>query len=263
MRWAALGSGSVGNGTGNRAREARLVGDGGWMRTTQTVWAGIGWGRIGWEKTPGRARHVPESPRARERRLHTTRRRGQRLVAVCGGTSTAEDERVETERGAGNAGNLPSDSRRVRAGRRLEAALWRPLPLAPIGPRPDVPATAAAVTWRCPISRVRPAPAENPGLPIFADVPPPVVACGPSLPAIAGAWRCSCTGCPSLASRHRPRDGHGPRAWWDGRQHAASQGRRWRGMGSGEAGCRLAGRRRPQAAAMQGARLPASARAWT
>ena len=186
-----------------------------------------------------------------------TRRAGggageQRLVAVCGGTSTAaagrEDERVETERGAGNAGNLPSDSRRVRAGRRLEAALWRPLPLAPIGPRPDVPATAAAVTWRCPISRDRPAPAENPGLPIFADVPPPVVACGPSLPAIAGAWRCSCTGCPSLASRHRPRGRARPSRVVGRTAARCEQGRRWRGMGSGEAGSRLAGRRSQEAA---------------
>ena len=152
---------------------------------------------------------------------------------------------------------------RVRAGRRLEAALWRPLPLAPIGPRPDVPATAAAVTWRCPISRDRPAPAENPGLPIFADVPPPVVACGPSLPAIAGAWRCSCTGFPSLASRHRPRDGHGPRAWWGGRQHAASRdgdGGEW-ARGRQAADSQVAGGRRQQP--MQAARLPASARAWT
>ena len=64
-----------------------------------------------------------------------TRRAGggagaQRLVAVCGGTSTAEDERVETERGAGNAGNLPSDSRSGQGG---EAAGGGPLAAPPTG----------------------------------------------------------------------------------------------------------------------------------
>ena len=144
---------------------------------------------------------------------------------------------------------------RVRAGRRLEAALWRPLPLAPIGPRPDVPATARCRNVEMPDLARPPGACRKSGAAHFRRRPSarrrlrPVAACHRWGLAVLVHWlplarvATPATGTGTALARGgtdgstlRARDGDGGE-WARGRQAADSQ---------------VAGRRRPQAAAHAG-----------